>query len=398
MRFKNRQEAAEANAAALARGRKIAERAEHEGRSLTADERAAIRGHVEEAKAAANAAAAFDGDQVVLDSLSALHRGNGGSKGRQRGDGSWANAMDDFLGRHQFKELVPTGTITVPALSAGIITETDRPRSILQLVPFVPLEGTDQFSYIKETLRQPAASTVRPGLLKPTSVFNLARVDDRARTIATLSEPINRKDLLDVQMLRDYLESSLRVAVELALEDQVLAGDGDTSTDVLDNLLGILETPLTQAQPFDTDRLVTTRKAVTLLENIHIDPNGLAWVMSPADWEDFELMTSTSHFLLADPGQAGTSLPVDRARRRLWGIPLTTSTAMPEGTALLGDFKGSVVVREREQVNISWSEATTVDGNTGFETNTVRFRAEGRWGLAVLKPPAFVEVDLVAGS
>lgn len=261
----------------------------------------------------------------------------------------------------------------------------------------MPLEGTDSLAFLRETVRTHAASTIRPGQIKPTSTYSVEKVEDRARTIAHLSEPIDRATIMDVELLGAYLEGSLRDGVMLELEDQVLNGAGST-TGVLDDLDGILATSGVQTQPFDTDRLVTARKAVTVLEDENLDPAGFAWAMTPGEWEGFELLTSTSHFLLSDPGTAGSSLPIDRARRTLWGYPVVTTTAMAAGSALLGDFAGSVAIREREDVRIDWSEAVTVDGVSAFERNQVVFRAEGRWGLAVMRPSAFVEANLAAGS
>lgn len=267
------------------------------------------------------------------------------------------------------------------------------------MIPFIPLEGTDQFSFLRETVRTHAASTVAAGQRKPTSTYSLERVDDTAKTIAHLSEPINRKDLADVALLADYLEGALRDGVLLELEDQVLNGAGSTAG-VLDDMTGILETDGIQGQAFDTDRLVTARKAVTTIEEqAAVDPSGVAWVMRPSEWEAYELLTSTSHFLLSDAGNQGAALPIDRARRQLWGYPVVTSAIAPAGTSVLGDWRGSVEIREREDVTIDWSEAVPDEaGVTGFERNQVVFRAEGRWGLAVKRPAAVVEVDLEAGS
>ena len=73
---------------------------------------------------------------------------------------------------------------------------------------------------------------------------------------------------MDVELLQTYLKGALRDGVEL--EDQVLNGDGST-TGVLD---GVRNTSGVQSQAFDTDRLVTARKAVTTLERENLDRRG----------------------------------------------------------------------------------------------------------------------------
>jgi HK97 family phage major capsid protein len=318
--------------------------------------------------------------------------GSGGAGAKS--SGPWATEMKNFLDRIGSKALVPSGTITVPSLSTTLTTATDRPRSLLQLIPFEKLEGTDTFSFLRETVRTHAASTVAAGALKPTSVYSVAKIEDRVRTVASLSEPVDRALLADVSLLGQYLEGALKEGVLLELEDQVLNGNTST-TGVLDDMTGIrYSTPGTQA--FGTDALTTARKAATQLENLNIDMSGVAWVMTPLRWETFELLTSATDYVLGDPGRGGSTVPVDRARRSLWGYPVVTSTAMIEDFAILGDWRGSVRIYEREGVRVDWSDAVVSAGTSGFEKNQINFRAEGRWGLAVLKPAAFVVADLVA--
>jgi HK97 family phage major capsid protein len=182
----------------------------------------------------------------------------------------------------------------------------------------------------------------------------------------------------------------------LELENQVLNGD-ESTTGVTDQMLGILNaSPGTQS--FATDALTSARKAVTQLEDQNLDPAGFGWVMSSTSWEGLELLTSDTPYTLSDPGRSGSTVPVDRARRSLWGYPVTTSTVLDDDVAILGDWKGSARVYEREGVRVDWSDAPVSGGTTAFEKNQIVFRAEGRWGLAVLRPAAFIVTELaVAG-
>jgi HK97 family phage major capsid protein len=66
------------------------------------------------------------------------------------------------------------------------------------------------------------------------------------------------------------------------------------------------------------------------------------------------------------------------------------SNAVPAGTAILGDWNhAQVVVRE---------DATLALDRSGenFTKNLVTMRLEGRFGFAVKRPNAFVEVALAA--
>lgn len=303
-------------------------------------------------------------------------------------DTGWGAAMLKAASHDgRFKALVPSGSVVVPNLTAGIVRTADRPRSLLQLVPLAPrLVETDQYSFLRETVRTHAAAPVATGALKPTSVYSVARLDATVKTIAHLSERIPRQTLADARLLQAYVEGSLREGVELALEDQVVNGPGTG-----ENLLGIDDTPSIQQQAWSTNILITTRKAVTKLEAVQI-PGG-AFVLTPADWESVELFAdSTGDFIMGD------QVPVNRAARTLWGQPVVTSTTVDAGKGFLVDFAGSTMLWEREGVRVDWSENTydSVAAATDFERNLVRFRAEGRWGFAVTRPAGVVEIDTAA--
>lgn len=388
----------------LARAREISDEAKADGRDFTPEETEIVSGCMQKAKSAAFELRAIAGDEKMIEEINALGAPAGGSGSRSRGDGTWAKSMTTYLGRVGAKALTTSGSITVPSLSAGIQTLGDRKRSILQLIPIVPLTTGDQYAYIREITRTQNATTVAVGKRKPESVFELEKIEDRVKTIAHMTT-VDRSLVRDVALLQQYLEEALRDGVYLELEEQILLGDGDT-TGSRDDMVGILETSGIQGQDWTTDLFTTTRKAVTKLESVpgDLDPNGFGWVFHPEDIERLELSKDDEQFVMGDPGTPGKTLPIDRARRLLWGYPMTSSLAMTSGTGLLGDFAGSVEIREREDIEIKWFETGFVENLFGefnhgdlADANKVKFRAEGRWGEAVKRPAAFVEIALTAG-
>ena len=88
-------------------------------------------------------------------------------------------------------------------------------------------------------------------------------------------------------------------------------------------------------------------------------------------------------FLLGGPGtSAGTT--------GLWNLPRVASTAVPQGSAVLADWTAARLLTRQEAT-------LHVDaGGEHFQKNTAQFRLEGRYGLAVQRPAAFVSVDLTA--
>jgi HK97 family phage major capsid protein len=309
--------------------------------------------------------------------------------------GVWSKAFDRVLSYYRAplgsKALIsPSGSVAVPSFTSTV-PGVGPGAALLELAQLIPTEGltdTDGFSYLLETVRSHAADVVAAGAKKPTSIYTVERVDDRCRVIAHLSEPIPRAYLDDIRLLRQYLDGALREGVKLAIEDQLINGTGAG-----ENMTGLLGTELIWTQAWDSDLLTTTRKAITTLELASIAPDG--WCFYPSDWEAFELLQD-----LAGRFYNPAQVPVDRAQRRLWGLPVALSTQMPQGVAVLADFRGSTKMWEREAVRIDWSE-NTYDNYTqmsDFEANLIRFRAECRIGFAVLRPAGVVMVDVAEGS
>lgn len=154
-----------------------------------------------------------------------------------------------------------------------------------------------------------------------------------------------------------------------------------------------------QVQAWTTDLLTTARKAITRLELLSL--NGTGWVLHPNDWESIELLANNEGAYFLSSGRQ--ALPVDRAARRLWSIPVALSTSCTVGVGYLVDFAGSTELKVREDAVIDWSEhlyspdrfGVGVGGNL-FEANMVTFRVEGRYGFDIMRPAGIVECDLTA--
>jgi HK97 family phage major capsid protein len=395
-----------------AKARAIAAKAHSERRDFTPAESAEVKALFDEAKtlAAAIKSKAADDDAIrsILGLDGVTDQRTLGFNGKERvgvagGRASlWAKSAAERIGEAfaQTKSITPNGAITVEALSAGIARREDRALTLLDLLTIVPLEGTDVFSYRRETARTNNARSTAVGKLKPTSPYGLEKISDRVRVIAHLSELIDNSLIADVDELEAFLGDVMAFGVLEALEDMLLTGDEDTPSPA-DDFDGILELSGTQGQAFTTNALTTARKAVTKLEVVNLS-GPFAWVMSPARWEAFELEKDDEVYVLGDPGSGATggrTLPVDTARRRLWGHPVAINNAIDDDTAVLGDWSpSSVRVREREAVTLTWTEAVADEEGTGFETNRRVWRAEGRYGVEWRRPWAFVVAELTAGS
>jgi len=76
----------------------------------------------------------------------------------------------------------------------------------------------------------------------------------------------------------------------------------------------------------------------------------------------------------------------------IWGLPVVVTTAIAEGTALVGAFKLGAQIFDREGLRV---ESTNTDGED-WRYNRVAVRLEERLALAVYRPLAFCEVTGIA--
>lgn len=377
----------------LANATKIVDEAKAADRNLTGSEKARIDGITAEIKAGDEHAKKAKKDGALFDSIAGLGRKSGAGVG----DGSdrlavWPAASRDLAGRlarksadlsavihpgGEVKSLLPAGGSVADSVTVtpGLVQTPQVPTSFLQLLTTVTVDSPN-FAYLRQSLRNNLAAPVAPGALKPTSEYGLERVEDALKVIAHLTEPVGKYDLIDVEALTRFLDSELRYGLFSAVEQQVLSGDGTGQ-----NLSGLLNTSGVQTQPYADDLLSTLRRAVTKLENLGHQPTAIA--IRPEDWEKVELSTAagSGEFTFA-------SSPIDRAARRVWGVQVAVSNALPAGTAVMVDTSTLGLYTDRQGVAVEWSTS-----GDDFQRNQVRARCEGRFALSVYQPSGSVIVS-----
>ncbi|MFJ4879345.1 HK97 family phage prohead protease [Streptomyces sp. NPDC088745] len=309
------------------------------------------------------------------------------------GGTKWGAQVVAGLGGPQgYKGVLANGTVAVDVPLDPEPVRSDIPvLSLRQLMPNVR-NTTGRFAYLRQTVRTNNAAVVAHGAKKPTSLYTLARVDDRVRTIAHLSEPIAKQDLDDIGLLRTFIDQEMRLGLDVALEREILSGDGTG-----EHFTGMANVSGAQVQAFSSNVLTTTRKAVTKLERWGYLARA-GWVMTPEDWETIELLADNEgQFYYGGPQAA-----VNASSRRLWSVPVVVSDAATTGTAHLADFS-QMRLQVRQDGVLDWSENMydpnalgAGQGASDFERNMLRFRFEGRFGLEILRPSAIVEVDMAA--
>jgi HK97 family phage major capsid protein len=257
---------------------------------------------------------------------------------------------------------------------------------VRSLIPVKQID-TEKFDYLRQTVATFNAAETAAAALKPTSVLSFERVEDRVRTIAHLSEPVDRSALLDLDGMRDFVDTQLRLGVLLREDSQIVNGSGTG-----ENLRGILNTAgiLTQARGADA-HIDAIFKAITKVraQVNPFEPNGLA--IHPNDLQDVLLTKDANgNYQASDSGALQAD---DDGTVRVWGLEAISTIAVPEGTAVLGDFQQALIY-DREQARVDWADAGGLGaaGAEIFSRNQLVARGEERIGFAVLRPAAFCSV------
>lgn len=275
------------------------------------------------------------------------------------------------------------GTVDVPRFVGEVAETVGRPLSVLDLVrkPNSPGHGDgNAFSYLRQTARTNNATAVPDLATKPTSVYSFTDIESKYSTYAHLSEALPLRYISgDFDGLVEILRDQLAAGVLEAVEADIVSGPGTG-----DRFTGVLNTSGVQTQAATTGDILTTLsnaryKLVTSFQS----PTG--WVLNPTDAQRLELLRESG-----TTGAFQFKNGLEDAEKFLGGFPIVQSVLMPAGTALLGDWRQvELLVREGNHVDID-------TGGTLFEQNAFKARAEGRFGLKIGRPLAFVKATLPA--
>lgn len=408
-----------------------------EKRDFTEDEKARVEATLDEVRAIEVQVEQEKANEALvdqIDSLNGLFMPDGGQKGGQQRPGDeqrrkalgslgeqftsspvWQGWMKQFAGGRipeslkgissppvEVKELLRKTLITGDsATSAGAFVQTDYtgiyeglgryPLSVRDLIS-IRTTMSDTVEFVRQTAQvTQAAPTAESNVttysgttgqvsgLKPEAAMAFAKVQESVKTIAVWI-PATKRALSDVGQLRGIIDDELRADLNEELENQILNGNGAG-----ENFTGLNNTANVLVQPFATNIAVTARKAITnLLINGKQMPNG--WLFNPADWEAFDLLTDLQ-------GRYYWGGPMAMGPRTLWGVPVAQSYLQGAGTGWLGNW-GKAVLWDREQATITASDSHS----DFFIRNMVAVLAEMRAAFGIIRPTAFVEVDLTSGS
>lgn len=266
---------------------------------------------------------------------------------------------------------------------AGFPPETTRtgrivefPLRPIQLLDLIPTTTTAQNAvvYMEETTVTNAAAEVAEGGAYPEAALQFVERSSEVRKIAVYL-PMTDEILEDVDRIQGIVNNRLVFFLRQRLDAQVLNGNGTAP-----NLRGILNTSGIQTQALGTDAPPdAVLKAMTKVRVTGRATPG-AVVFHPNDWVEFRMLrTADGQYLWGPPSAPGP--------QTIWGLPVVENEVIPEGTALVGDFRNFCELSVRRGVSV---EVGFI--NDDFVKGRRAMRADMRAAFVVYRPTAYCTV------
>jgi len=255
---------------------------------------------------------------------------------------------------------------------------------VTQLVTSTTTDS-DQVDYVRQTKRDDSAAETAPGTAYGEAAYEFEAKQAPVRDIGHFA-PVHRRNLADEGQIRGVIEGQLAYGVEARLETQIVSGDGQG-----ENLQGILETDgigsivRNVSSPVES-RLEAIHRGITAVRlGLFMEPDAIG--IHPSDYEACVFEKGSDGQYLLGPASQQTS-------RTIWGFPTSITTAFPEGTSLVGNYRLGATLYLRSGVALRAS-----DSHSDFFTKRmVAILAELRAAFAVPLPEAFAAVHLDGSS
>lgn len=261
-----------------------------------------------------------------------------------------------------------------------VVMSAQRKLTVLNLLP-INETGLTTIKYMVETTATNGAATRAEGAAAAASTLAYTETSVNVVNIAHIL-PVSEEQLEDVPMVQGLVNDRIGLFLQQKLESKIISGGGGS------DMTGILNTSGIQTQAKGTDPAPDAfLKAIT---NVRIsggsgtdtygsaEPSAI--IIHPTDYQSLALLTDTlGRYIFGDP-----SKPDDFT---IWGIKPTITSAISQGTSLVGDFLmySGVWLRKGVTIDMGWN-------NDDFGKFIRSIRGQLRAGLTVYRPGAFCQV------
>jgi HK97 family phage major capsid protein len=269
--------------------------------------------------------------------------------------------------------LVSTG-LTSYERRPDVIGVLHQPMTIEALLGRAETNATTVRILRETSPRSHTVAAVAESVAKPEQLFAYTEVDFPVKKFAGYTK-LSDELRSDYPAVMSHVNDQLPFEVQRVAEQAILTGAGGTS------VTGILNTAniQTQARATDTNADAIYKALMKIMSVAFMDPDGI--VIHPTNWQDIRLLKETTGpYIWGHPSVVGPTT--------LFGYPVVITSAITLGTALVGAFRRSAQVYNREGVRV---EMTNTDQDD-FITNRITVRAERRFALATPYPSGFCTV------
>lgn len=271
-----------------------------------------------------------------------------------------------------------TSGLTSIEKESGVVLLEQRPLLISGIIPSVPTDAVT-VRYTQETAYTNASTDLAEEGEYQEATFSLDEVDATVRKIGVLGK-ITDEQLADYDYTRDYVNNRIRFMVDERVDNMLLTGTG-----VSVQIKGLLSFSGIQTQALAADTVPDAiHKAITKVRTVgFFEPDHI--VLHPNDWQDIRLMKDNE-------GRYYGGGPFSTLPPMLWGLPVVQTTAITEGTGLVGAFRMGCAQRPKSGLSVETSNSNGDD----FKYGRISVRADRRLTLCCYRPLAFCKVTGIA--
>ena len=270
----------------------------------------------------------------------------------------------------------PEATSLAPSFYAGVFGTPNVPQKIEPLIPHIAVT-TDSVDYVTVADTIDAAGVAEAGKI-PESTFTPTLAKANVVNVAHYTK-ITKQLADDAPALAAYINTKMLYGLQAKVESQLVNGDGSAS-----QVKGLLAT---DSYTDASAQLTGAKNLFDLLlllqgvaETAAYTPEAL--VLNPMTWAQLAMeKDSQGRYLLGGPGLA--------ANKSVWGIPVVTSSAVPAGKFIFGNFTQTVTIYDRQQVAVEMTNTNEDD----FTRYLYTIRASRRLALAVEVPAGIFAGD-----
>jgi HK97 family phage major capsid protein len=242
-------------------------------------------------------------------------------------------------------------------------------------------------TYPTETDFNNFADTVTEAAAKQQSDVIYSTEQEPVQKIAHYMK-VTTEMLEDWAQIRSRIDSRIRLGVKQTEEVQLLSGSGTPP-----DLSGILDRAVQTYGLTSESNGDAIHKGITKIMKKFMQPT--AMVISPTTWEILALeKDQNDQYFGGGPftGAYGTNGNGVVGPGRYWGLPVVVTSAISDGTALVGAYRTEAQIFDRTGLTVTATNTNEDD----FIHNLVTVLGEERLAFAVYRPDGFCNVNHLA--